>query len=127
MLFFNKIIAQDERFRDFNIDVVLNSWFPNLKITWWKLRDPNEIQAITVDISNYLLQYKKFYSEQAIVFGITSGTAPTTAALSMLSVKGALSCGYLRRDTDKIYFETIDVFNLKELWDEFIDIISKEK
>jgi len=124
---FNTVISLDPFFSEFNIDKLLQAQFPKLKITWWNLRDPNVIGSITADVTNYLTPYLKTYEEKEIVFGLTSGTAPTTAALAMLSVKGELSGGYLRRDTDKIMFETIDVFTLRELWDELINIISKEK
>ena len=118
---------------DWNIcrfDNIMQTWFPDIKYYKLTLEDPYMVEPIVEHVRAELSVRCRKRKDVELLFGITGGTAPTSSALSMLAVKGSRGITYTSQDASlrekkPVLDEEINVFTVKDLWQELIDKAEK--
>ena len=120
--YLDSAIKNSDDYSEFTFRKLIERYFDNkIAVTETTLKKPNEIQP-TVEDLNVLLRYTlKKYTNEKIVFSITSGTAAVSAALAMVAIKGEREIVYLNQQSNVTISNTVDVFSIKELWEEILD------
>ncbi len=117
----NNAIKNSNDFKDYTFEKLIKKYFPKIKVTNDMIEKPNELQS-TVEDLNFILRKKlKKYEDKDIVFSITGGTAVISAAMSMIAIKGDRGITYMDQQSNVIINNSVDVFDIKELWEEIID------
>ena len=100
--------------------------FPAVKLHKLTLENPYLVEPIVEHVRAELNIRCRKRKDVELLFGITGGTAPISSALSMLAVKGARGITYVSQDSSKtVLDEEINVFTVKDLWQELIDKAEK--
>jgi hypothetical protein len=94
----------------------------NIEYKVVEITNMNDFNELYNDLKFKIEKSLKNYSDEEILFGISSGTATLTASVVFLSMKGLRGLVYQKQDATNALDEfTVDVLTIHELWDEIID------
>ncbi len=117
----NNAIKNSNDYKNYTFEKLIRNYFPKIEVTNAMIENPNELQS-TVEDLNFILRKKlKNYEDKDIVFSITGGTAVITAAMSMVAIKGDRGITYMDQQKNITINNSVDVFDIKELWEEIIN------
>lgn len=74
-------------------------------------------------VVDYLINKKK-YEERDIIFNITSGTATSSGAMVLRAIPADRKAEYVNQATGLIEEVELDIFQVKDLWNELIEKVS---
>lgn len=103
----------------------LNSHYPNNNIRVRIVSDGISGSDMGKNLSSLeriiQLLFENKYSDKDILFNVTGGTAAISGAMILKAIPGERSAEYARQDTGIIEEIPVDIYQVKELWNELLD------